>query len=150
MDEIILMGVDPGKTTGVFIARLTGLRPLALKKINSFEIKTDFVSFSDIEKMYYEFVEIEKDKNHVLIVEDFRIRPNSPGTGNIDYSSQIIGVLKFLSKGSLVIQQPSERMNQMAKNIFGHENSKHVRDACGHVVAFSMKKARRAQNGSHR
>ena len=71
MDEIILMGVDPGKTTGVFIARLTGLRPLALKKINSFEIKTIKFYKRNALKMK-ELAKIYNGKRNIKrIVDDF-------------------------------------------------------------------------------
>jgi hypothetical protein len=131
-----ILGLDPGKTTGLALIELDGRR---IKPPEAYgECKDE--TLLEIEHLF-----IEAD---VIVVEDFKTRPNDARRGAFDWDQmiapQVIGAAKALAKRHsklFVLQQAS-----LKPVAYGLSNQKYVpgkkgmhrQDALAHAVFYSV------------
>jgi len=137
ISEPVILGLDPGKTTGVAMIQVIENRikpPLYYA-----ECKDE--TLLDIEELF--------DKADFIVVEDFKTRPGKARQGAFDWDQmiapQVIGAAKSLAKryGKVVVlQQPA-----LKPVAYGLSNQKyvpgkkgmHCQDALAHAVFYSVK-----------
>lgn len=128
-----IVGVDPGKMSGLAIFSPTG-QPLVLTQL-------------DIDQMI-EFTTVYKDPVAVVVVEDFvtfRQRAKEQ-VGSRQHASQVIGMMKVFAKqkGARFVLQPAARKEEGSK-LSGHvppsdHSQSHQVDAFNHAF-FWMHRA---------
>lgn len=144
MAVVLLLGIDPGKTTGWAQATLGDDREI--KPIN-FGDSTDPTGL--------ELLEMIKESDHI-IVESFLIDPRYARSGAFDYDDmiapQVIGAIKTLAAqvGKGIVMQPSS-VKPVGYGFLGKKYKKgkkgmHRWDALAHIYYFAVKNLRALPN----
>ena len=141
---VLLLGIDPGKTTGWAVAELGENRRIVPK---NFGHSTDPTGL--------ELLEMMKESDYI-IVEDFLVDPRFARSGAFDYDSmiapQVIGSIKTLAaqvKKEIVMQPASVKpvgYGFLGKKYKKGKKGMHQWDALAHIYYFAVKKLRALPN----
>jgi hypothetical protein len=133
-----ILGIDPGKTTGLAVIIID----LETKKarIDHAGVSTDITAIE-----YRDLIE----NADVIVVEDFKVRPNKAKGGSFDWSPmetpKVIGSIQTLAaliEKKVVLQQPT--VKPMG---YGFANMKyvkgkpgtHIQDAAAHAMYYAVR-----------
>lgn len=124
----VVLGIDPGDTTGWIVARIS---------------KSVIEVFRHGEARYGpEVRELFKTAAQVdyIVIEDFTIR--QPLIGSKGLAMRVVGGFE-LHYTNVILQQPSERKrctDELLKSLGMFYESRHTNDAIRHVVVFAEKR----------
>ena len=132
----LILGVDPGKTTGLSLIEVIE-KKITLKMVRESRDETA-VDWLDLLQ--------EAD---VVVLEDFLVRPKNARTGSFDWNDmvapRVIGAVTALSQvlhKKLVKQQPSIKPIGFAwsnqRYVKGKKGT-HVQDATAHAVYYAVR-----------
>ena len=130
-----ILGIDPGKTTGLALLEMENkkLTILSIRESKD-ETAVDFLPWID--------------ESDVIVLEAFLLRPNNARTGSFDWSDMVaprvigsVTTLATLRQKELVIQQPSIKPVGFAwANLTYKKGRKgtHQQDAVAHAVYYAV------------
>ncbi len=131
-----VLGIDPGKSTGLALIQVDGKTILPVVT----EVSRDLTT-SDYAHLL--------ERADILVVENFRVRPNKARQGSFDWdpmvTTQVIGALQLQARQKnkiLVLQEPAVKPVG-----YGWSNMKyqvgrkgmHWQDALAHAVYYAVK-----------
>jgi len=133
---IRILGVDPGKTTGLALIEVENKR----MKLLETRASKDSLALDWLELL---------QAADLLAVESFQLRPNEARTGTFDWSNmiapQVIGSIQTLAKMNgkeVVMQSPSTKPMGYAwsgQKYVAKKKGMHQQDALAHATYYAVK-----------
>lgn len=133
---ILVLGIDPGESTGLALISITEKRPTLVEALVS----------KDTSAIEYNW--LLKKADHI-VVEDFKLRPREATQGDFNWSQmttpKIIGSIQTLAKllgKEVVLQQPSIKPMGYGYAMMKYTKGKkgtHYQDAAAHAMYYSVK-----------
>lgn len=132
-----ILGIDPGRTTGLAVLLIDENKKARLNKA--------WTSLDVTAVEYYDYIKAAD----IIIVEDFKVRPNKAKKGSFDWSPmetpKIIGSIQTLAaliEKEVVLQQPTVKPMGYGfahlKYIKGKPGT-HIQDAAAHAMYYAVK-----------
>lgn len=132
-----ILGVDPGKSTGLAIIEITNKKP----RLTEARVSKDTTCF--------EWKDWLSEVDHI-VVEDFKVRPGKARRGAFDYQQmetpKVISAIETLARlldKTVILQQPSVKPIgygfAQLKYVPGKQGV-HIQDAAAHAMYFAVKR----------
>jgi hypothetical protein len=132
-----ILGIDPGKTTGLAVIIIDPETKKA--RLNLAETSSDLTAIE-----YRNLL----DEADIIVVEDFKVRPNKAKTGSFDWSQmetpKIIGSIQTLAAligKKVVLQQPTVKPMGYGFAHLEYKKGKpgtHIQDAAAHAMYYAV------------
>jgi hypothetical protein len=147
---VLILGLDPGKTTGWALFELEGFSKFGeTTRPNGNERKLKPINFGECkDTSCLELVPMFKQAD-IIVVEDFLVDPNHARRGSFDYdrmiAPQVIGSIKTLCRqeGKEIELQPASikpvGYGYLGKKYVKGKKGMHKWDAVAHIYYYAVK-----------